>query len=161
VREIVAIRGASNEQEQQPVPSFDAPAVTPAGERVSAWADRLRDKRRRDQERIRAAETAGSDEPAAGPAHWSAESVLGRDDAHGAGFDLLAPVSSRRIECLGVLGLDPAAGDDDIALAYRNLAKQHHPDRWAEADQATQATHAEAMLRINAAYRALRDVPLG
>ncbi len=151
----------------EPAPSDTAgpgdqtdPPVTPAGERVSAWADRLRDKRRRDQERIRATESGPQDDPP-GPAHWSAESVIGRDEAHGAGFDLLAPVTSRRTECLGMLGLDPSATDDDIAAAYRALAKQHHPDRWAEADQATQATHAEAMLRVNAAYRALREVTLG
>ena len=57
-------------------------------------------------------------------------------------------------------GLEPGATQDEIALAYRGLAKVHHPDRWAEADDATRHHHSEEMLRVNAAYRALRTVPI-
>ena len=63
---------------------------------------------------------------------------------------------SRRARLLGELGLPPEATSDDITLAYRRLAKQHHPDRWAEADEVTQQRNAEEMLRVNAVYRALR-----
>jgi hypothetical protein len=127
-----------------------------AAERVNAWADRLRAKRERTQAAIRADQTAAADpdEPA-GPAHWNEDTVLGRDRS-GERFDVLSPVTAERTACLGVLGLDAAATDDDVAVAYRRLAKEHHPDRWAEADPSVQTEHAEAMLRVNAAYRTLR-----
>ena len=63
---------------------------------------------------------------------------------------------SRRCRLLGELGLAADASPEDVAGAYRQLAKQHHPDRWAEADEATQQRNAEEMLRVNAVYRALR-----
>ena len=63
---------------------------------------------------------------------------------------------SRRSRLLGELGLPAEATSDDIALAYRQLAKLHHPDRWAEADEATRQRNAEEMMRVNAVYRALR-----
>ena len=54
------------------------------------------------------------------------------------------------------LGLQPGAGPDEATAAYRRLAKMHHPDRWAEADEETRRHHAEEMLRINAVYRVLK-----
>ena len=55
-----------------------------------------------------------------------------------------------------MLGLGPGATADEVAAAYRQLAKVHHPDRWAEADPEVQRHHGEEMLRVNAAYHALR-----
>ena len=48
-----------------------------------------------------------------------------------------------------VLGLRVDAGGDQIARAYRDLAKRHHPDR--------PGGSRERMAEINAAYDALRD----
>lgn len=50
-----------------------------------------------------------------------------------------------------VLGVPPDATDEELARAYRELAKRHHPDR-AGADAAAQ------MQRLNDAYAAARAV---
>lgn len=52
-----------------------------------------------------------------------------------------------------VLGIGPDAGEEEVAQAYRELAKRHHPDHRpgdAEAER--------RMAEINAAYELLRDV---
>src|SRR5215218_1602703 len=50
-----------------------------------------------------------------------------------------------------VLGLGPGASPDEVAAAYRRLAKRFHPDRAGERG-------ARRMAEINAAYDRLRDV---
>ncbi len=129
--------------------------ATPAAERYSAWADRMRDKRRRDQARIR-----GTESEATSWSHWNADTVMGRSGEHEVVDLTVGLPASEQAQRLGVLGLEPGATQDEIALAYRSLAKVHHPDRWAEADEATRQYHSEEMLRVNAAYRALRSVPI-
>ena len=145
--------------EPEPTPDPIDVTATPAGERYSAWADRMRDKRRRDQARIRGAEP-GAGAEGTNWSHWNADTVIGRTGEHEVG-DLGAGVPvSDTAERLGVLGLEPGATQDEIAMAYRRLAKVHHPDRWAEADEAIRRHHSEEMLRVNAAYRALRTAPI-
>ena len=52
-------------------------------------------------------------------------------------------------ECFRVLGLRPSAGGAEIKRAFRQLAKEHHPDlRHGRADRRT-------FIRIVAAYRRL------
>jgi hypothetical protein len=51
-----------------------------------------------------------------------------------------------------VLGVKPSAGPDEVAAAYRDLAKRFHPDTRPE-----DATAAERMADINTAYAMLRD----
>jgi hypothetical protein len=126
---------------------------TPAGQRYSAWADRMRAKRQRDQAHIRATQSA----PDPLPGYWSEETVIGRPSAIGDEPLADAPEPRQIARCLGVLGLDPGATSEQVALAYRRLAKVHHPDRWAEAGDAVQLLHSEQMLEVNAAYRILRD----
>jgi len=122
-----------------------------AAQRVADWAERLRAKRCRDQARILGDQLDG-DGTAAGPGYWAADDVIGN-------YDDVAVVAGApdRVVCLGMLGLEPGASGDDVSTAYRRLAKLHHPDRWASADPAVQQQHAEAMMRINAAYHALRS----
>lgn len=50
----------------------------------------------------------------------------------------------------GVLGLDPGASLDDATRAYRELAKQWHPDRAGEHGAAR-------MIQLNVAYEMLRS----
>ena len=124
-----------------------------SAERYSAWADRLRDKRTRDQETIRG--TQAADDLGEPGANWSAEAVLGDDDP--VDDPGVAPDQMRVSRLLSELGLEADASCADAALAYRNQAKVHHPDRWVEADDTTQAHHAEEMLRLNAVWRALKS----
>jgi DnaJ-domain-containing protein 1 len=120
-------------------------------ERYSAWAGRMRDKRGSDQ----AAILGDRGEPLTD--NWSSASVLGTGGEDGPLDDRAGLDSWETARALEVLGLDARAGVDDVVTAFRTLAKVHHPDRWAEADEAVQRDHAEAMLRINASYQALRD----
>jgi len=135
---------------------FEAPRAQHLGdrpddaERISAWADRMRQKRERDQAAILGDQTA---EPSSA-GYWSSRHVSGGDDPTTEPGVVADP--ARRSRLLGELGLAADASAEDVAGAYRQLAKRHHPDRWAEADEATQHRNAEEMLRINAVYRALR-----
>jgi curved DNA-binding protein CbpA len=61
-------------------------------------------------------------------------------------------------ELLRTLGLEWSASADDIEVAYKRLAKVHHPDFHHDADEATRRDHAERMQRVNDAYEALRDL---
>lgn len=59
--------------------------------------------------------------------------------------------SRDEMRALGVLGLEPDAGFDDIRSAWRQLAKEHHPDV-KPGDPAA----AERFQQIQAAYEVLR-----
>ena len=50
-----------------------------------------------------------------------------------------------------VLGVSPAATDDEIKTAYRNLAKKYHPDNFSQ-DPAAAEMAQEKMQQINEAY---------
>ncbi len=126
-----------------------------AAQRYSDWAERLRAKRRRDQAHILGTDPDGVGRPTE-PIHWSSDNLLGGDSGTNTGPAPLIPGTSDPLRCLGVLGLGPGATTDEVAAAYRTLAKLHHPDRWAEADPEVQRHHGEEMLRVNAAYHALR-----
>jgi DnaJ-class molecular chaperone len=67
-----------------------------------------------------------------------------------------AAMTSVRAEHLAVLDLRDGATPDEVAVAYKNLAKLHHPDRWASADAETRGFHEDCMRTINEAYHALR-----
>jgi curved DNA-binding protein CbpA len=60
-------------------------------------------------------------------------------------------MTAMRVDPFAVLGVAPNASADEVAAAYRNLAKRWHPDR-AEGPQA-----ARRMAEINAAYDLLRS----
>lgn len=54
-----------------------------------------------------------------------------------------------------VLGIRPNAGREEIELAYKGRRSQYHPDRYAQADAATQAWATACMQEVNLAYDAL------
>jgi hypothetical protein len=60
-------------------------------------------------------------------------------------------MTAMRADPFAVLGVAPTASADEVAAAYRSLAKRWHPDR-AEGPQA-----ARRMAEINAAYDLLRS----
>jgi len=51
-----------------------------------------------------------------------------------------------------VLGVAPGAGEEEVARAYRELAKRYHPDHRPDDEEASRR-----MAEINAAYELLRD----
>ena len=108
----------------------------------AAWRDRMRKKSDRNRDLFKPPEP----EPKAN--YWDPELL----------FQGTGTVTSERAEHLGVLDLRDGATADQIAAAYRNLAKLHHPDRWANADGVTQQFHADCMRAINEAYHALRTI---
>jgi DnaJ-domain-containing protein 1 len=118
-------------------------------QRYSAWADRLRDKRTRDQATI-----LGSPTDPVATGNWSSDSVRTGDDP--VDEPGVVPDQRRLGRLLAELGLESGASAEQVAAAYRALAKVHHPDRWIEADETTQTHHVEQMVRLNAVYRALR-----
>lgn len=126
--------------------------LTAAGEaeRYSAWAGRMRAKRDRDQATIL------GDRPQPAADNWSTASTIGMGGEDHPLIDHARPDDWETARALEALGLDRRAGSAEMAAAFRNLAKLHHPDRWAEAESDVQREHAEAMLQVNAAYRTLR-----
>ncbi len=53
-----------------------------------------------------------------------------------------------------VLGVSPAATDDEVKKAYRELARKYHPDKYRDSDLADLAE--EKMKEINAAYEQIQ-----
>ena len=122
--------------------------------RYTAWADRMTAKRNRDQADIL------DEHPGPPVNHWSAEAVLGTADDHRPVDDGASADPRETGPALGLLGLSPGADGQEVTAAFRALAKQHHPDRWAGAAEPLRRRHAEEMLRINRAYRILREAAL-
>ena len=58
-----------------------------------------------------------------------------------------------------VLGVSPAASDDEIKKAYRDLARKYHPDKYAGSDLADLAE--ETMKEVNAAYDQIQQMRAG
>lgn len=56
-----------------------------------------------------------------------------------------------------VLGIDEAASRDEIETAYRRLAKQWHPDRYASRPDHEQAEAADRIAAVTYAYEVLTD----
>ena len=52
-------------------------------------------------------------------------------------------------DAYAILGVDPTSGDEEIATAYRALARQHHPDIAGESGTAR-------MIRVNVAFERIR-----
>lgn len=51
-----------------------------------------------------------------------------------------------------ILGVESSASQDEIKKAYRGLARKHHPDRYATADEDIRAHHERKFKEINEAY---------
>jgi DnaJ-domain-containing protein 1 len=109
-----------------------------------AWRDRMRSKAERNKGLFTAPEAEPA--PRLNSAYWDPESLF-QDDG---------TVDVRTDNHYAVLDLRDGASPDEIAHAYRNLAKLHHPDRWVGADAETRQHHEDCMRAVNEAYHALR-----
>lgn len=67
----------------------------------------------------------------------------------------LSPLTVRPLGSHAVLGVSPDASPDEIKQAYRRLMKEHHPDRVAGMNPASQAQAEERSKEINHAYAQL------
>lgn len=56
-----------------------------------------------------------------------------------------------------ILGVDRNASQDEIKKAYRNLAKQHHPDKFENEAQNVKEYHEKKFKEINEAYGKLHN----
>ena len=63
-------------------------------------------------------------------------------------------------DLLAVFGIVGEPSPRQVETAFRRLAKEHHPDRHIDADEATRAFHLDQMRRINEAYSRLRQLEL-
>ncbi|MFN2375475.1 MAG: TerB family tellurite resistance protein [Candidatus Binatia bacterium] len=71
-----------------------------------------------------------------------------------------APPPDRAADALATLGLERGASPETIKTAWRNLSKEHHPDRVAHLGEEFRRVAEERMRRINAAYDTLKDAGL-
>jgi DnaJ-domain-containing protein 1 len=128
--------------------SFDV-ADDDRAARYSDWAARLREKGAADRT---------EDTVASGPGYWSTEALFedSRRLAREEGLSRGNPWVVR--ELLAVFDLSEGATSAELSGAYRRLAKQHHPDRFMEADPETRAFHEAEMRRVIDAYEALRQL---
>lgn len=123
----------------------------PRSQQYSEWAERLRAKRRR-----LASDLDGSPSPS----NWTTDALFEEsrrveDDER---FSSTRPNPWRVQELLAVLDLREGATAAEVGIAYRRLAKVHHPDHFVEADLDIQEYHAHKMREIIRAYRALQDL---
>ncbi|MGY0394979.1 MULTISPECIES: J domain-containing protein [unclassified Fusobacterium] len=54
-----------------------------------------------------------------------------------------------------ILGVTKDAGKDEIKKAYRDLVKQHHPDKFTNASESEKEYHENKLKEINEAYEKL------
>ncbi len=59
-------------------------------------------------------------------------------------------------DAFAVIGVDPAAGNEEIAKAYKSLLLKNHPDRFAT-DPARQTGATERTKRINQAFQLIKE----
>jgi DnaJ like chaperone protein len=64
---------------------------------------------------------------------------------------------SREEAALLILDLEISAEEDDIKSAYRNLAKQYHPDMLLKADEQLKSISEEQFHRLQQAYEYLKE----
>lgn len=55
-----------------------------------------------------------------------------------------------------ILGINEGATQDEIKKAFRDLAKKHHPDRYANAEPEIREMHERKFKEINEAYEKLQ-----
>ncbi|MEZ5141128.1 MAG: J domain-containing protein [Acidimicrobiales bacterium] len=152
----------------EPLPTIDLDALTrpdellDAGQRAAQyndWAERMRAKRQRAKAVY--AGGGGTDSPPeaeVGATYWTTDAVFAEGRRVADNEVPARPNPWRVQELLEVLDLRDDATPADVNHAYRRLAKQHHPDRYVEADDEIRRFHEERMAVINQAYATLRQL---
>lgn len=60
-------------------------------------------------------------------------------------------------DCYEILGIRPTASQQEVELAYKARRTQYHPDKYANADEATVQWATARMQEVNRAYNVLSD----
>ncbi len=137
---------------------IEAGTPTERAEQYNAWAERLKQKRARAKEVYATTASTDGPAPASTSAHWTTEAVFAESRRLEEAETWERPDPRRAAELLAVLGLQGDATALQVGDAYRQLAKKHHPDRFAAAEADVQAEHADRMAEINRAYAALKKI---
>ena len=117
------------------------------------WADRLRSKRATAKQRIQGIPAE------APPNYWDTDNVY-RESRRLTDEEVPLKTDPLVQELLAVFGIVGEPAPRQVEAAFRRLAKEHHPDRHVDDDEATRAFHLEQMRRINEAYSRLRQLEL-
>ena len=90
------------------------------------------------------------------PAETKTEQLSGDDSALRAELAAMAE-RMRDDTAFGVLGVPRTASEDEIRIAYANLAKRTHPDRFVSASAAAHRMAEEVFGFVSAAYESIGD----
>ena len=74
----------------------------------------------------------------------------------GGSYQRTGTYTSNRSRYYRILGLKDGASQEDIKKAYRQLAKEHHPDKFVNASDSEKKFHESKMKEINEAYENLK-----
>ena len=74
----------------------------------------------------------------------------------GGSYQRTGTYTSNRSRYYRILGLKDGASQEEIKKAYRQLAKEHHPDKFANASDTEKKYHESKMKEINEAYENLK-----
>ena len=74
----------------------------------------------------------------------------------GGGYQRTGTYTSNRSRYYRILGLKDGASQEEIKKAYRQLAKEHHPDKFVNASDSDKKYHENKMKEINEAYENLK-----
>ena len=74
----------------------------------------------------------------------------------GGSYQRTGTYTSNRSRYYRILGLKDGASQEEIKKAYRQLAKEHHPDKFVNASDSEKKFHENKMKEINEAYENLK-----
>ena len=74
----------------------------------------------------------------------------------GGSYQRTGTYTSNRSRYYRILGLKDGASQEEIKKAYRQLAKEHHPDKFVNASNSEKKFHEDKMKEINEAYENLK-----
>jgi uncharacterized tellurite resistance protein B-like protein len=98
-------------------------------------------------------QVTGRDPPAAtdasDPKYWEPYGEQSKQHSSGASS---SSTSMNRMKALAILGLDDDANEADIKLAFRRLAKIHHPDRFMSLGPEAVQAATRTFQRVKSAY---------
>ena len=74
----------------------------------------------------------------------------------GGNYQRTGAYTSNKSKYYRILGLKDGASQEEIKKAYRQLAKEHHPDKFVNASDSEKKFHESKMKEINEAYENLK-----